>query len=245
MSDQEPARPKYTLPTERIAFDRQLEILRAYVSASGQQYKTPVSNSDLGQIVKLNTSTVSLANPFLREAGLIEPADGGHLPAAYTIDYARAFQWDKDTAGEKLAPAFRDSWFDQAIRPTLYIRPMTEDEALKRLADAASVGPRHRPQLRILMEYLQVSALIKREGGQVMIGNRGEATQKPAEAIRPAPPSEGRPSSPSRPGEGGIDLDVHIHASMDEIKAWQPERISAFFAGIAAVLAAKGGGEAD
>src|SRR3990172_1517951 len=83
VSEQEVSRPKYSLPTERIAFDRQLEILRAYVSASGAQASRPVSNNDLGGIVKLNVSTASLPNAFFRDARLLEQVDGGHLPTPY------------------------------------------------------------------------------------------------------------------------------------------------------------------
>jgi hypothetical protein len=42
---------------------------------------------------------------------------------------------------------------------------------------------------------------------------------------------------------GRVQLHVNIDVSMDEMAGWTPDRISAFFAGLAQVLAAKKGTE--
>ena len=57
-------RPTKILPTERITFDRQLDLLRAYAAASANGTKS-VSLEDVGAVVKMATTTISVGNPFL------------------------------------------------------------------------------------------------------------------------------------------------------------------------------------
>src|SRR5437867_10717172 len=68
-------RPSKYLPTERITFAKQLDILRAWAAASGPAGKV-ATNDDVAEIVRMQPSTVSLANPFLASGGLIVKTDG-------------------------------------------------------------------------------------------------------------------------------------------------------------------------
>src|SRR5271157_4144845 len=84
------ARPAKVLPTDRIAFPRQLDLLRAYAIASGPTGKA-VSLNDVASVMKLTASTISLANPFFTDIGLIARIEGGFVPAAEVISFNRAF----------------------------------------------------------------------------------------------------------------------------------------------------------
>src|ERR1051326_5285881 len=70
-------KPKKGLPTPRIAVPKQLEILRGYVHASGQEGKG-VKLKDLAGIMKMHENTLTLANPFLADIGLITRGEGGY-----------------------------------------------------------------------------------------------------------------------------------------------------------------------
>jgi len=50
-----------------------------------------------------------------------------------------------------------------------------------------------------------------------------------------------KPSDPS----GVVQFVVNVRVEMSEMRNWRPERIAAFFAGIAQVLAAKGSVEQE
>src|SRR5579863_8993712 len=64
------SKPTKFLPTDRITFSRQLDILRAWAAASGPLGKA-VANNDVADIVKMQASTVSLANAFFASVGLL------------------------------------------------------------------------------------------------------------------------------------------------------------------------------
>lgn len=58
--------------------------------------------------------------------------------------------------------------------------------------------------------------------------------RKPQETTTP-------PISAPPGGRGGVQFSVNVNVSMDEVARWSPERISAFFGGLAQVLAAQKG----
>jgi hypothetical protein len=238
------ARAKRILPTDRIAFAKQLDLLRAYAAASNEGSQS-VTNEDVASIIKMTSSTVSLANSFLADNGLIQRADKGHLPAREVLEFAHAHQWNPETSAHKLAPVLQDSWFGQALLPTLAYGPIDIEDAIARLAAAVHAQRTHRPQLRVLIEYLEAAGLIETEGNMVSIPNasrRGQATppeSSPAPTA-PSPQPTPQPVAPVPIGGGAVQFNVAINVDMAELANWDAERITAFFTGLAQVIAAKG-----
>jgi hypothetical protein len=243
-------RPTKYLPTPRITFSKQLDILRAFAAASGPTGKV-VSNDDVGKIVKMQPSTVSLANPFLASGGLIAKTDGGYLPCPEVMSFLRAYEWSPDTAAQKLAPVLARTWFADELLSKLDYGAISETEAIKDLAEAANAAPEYRGQLEILLDYLVAGGLIQRDSGQIKKG----ATTVTANAMVPfetspapskpestaAQESSPKPMVPSLFGttEGAVNFHVSVRVDMGEFANWKPDRIAAFFGGIAQVLAAK------
>ncbi len=138
-------RPTRVLPTERIAFPKQLDLLRAY-GALGQG--GAVALKDAAEMVKLNPTTATLANSFFVDNGLLQKSDGGRLvPGPDTIAYARAFQWNPESAARKLEPALTSGWFattlipppspmerNQKSRPSPYLQSRARPDLLTRLS---------------------------------------------------------------------------------------------------------------
>lgn len=235
------SRPNKTLPSDRISFAKQLDVLRAYVAASAGGTR-PCSLSEVAAVVRFNPNTVSLANPFYTSIGLIQRTEGGFLPNADVLSFQQAYEWDAETAPQKLAPTLREQWFFEALSPRLSFGALDEDAAIAILAENSGSGPEYKTNLRLLLEYLSVAALIIRDGGQV----------KPSRTVQPKPvPNnpEGsdshhspRMSPPAPKGASGkIQINVSIDVDMTQLAVWQPDRIASFFAGIAQVIAAKGG----
>jgi len=242
------AKPVKVLPTDRIAFPKQLELLRAYAAASGSTGK-PATNDEIGKMVGLSASTVSLGNNFFSSAGLLKKIEPGYVPTAAVLDYARAYEWDKQTASHKLASVIRETWFAVAVLPTLKIRAMDEKEAMTLIADAAGASAAHAAHVRMLLQYVEATGLASRQGKQIVSG--------PTPTVAPATPEKepdtgnGDGGAPSRDvprlrvagapfaAEGGtINYDVSLRVRMSDMAGWSPERISRFFTGLAQVIAA-------
>jgi hypothetical protein len=184
------------LPTPRISFAKQLDLLRAYAAASGAAIK-PVSLSDVAPIVGMASSTISLASPFFNSVGLVTRTDGGFVPADAVLSFAQMHQWDPGKAGRELKALLRPSWFSEALMPRLSFDSLQEDEALAIVSGAAGATPKARPQLRMLLEYMDVAGLIERDGSLV----------RAAEGATDVPP---RPKAPATSATSGVSDDPPI-----------------------------------
>jgi len=258
----EKSRSKLTkaLPTDRLSYEKQLLVLRCFaIGASGDSSK-PVQNGELAKLSSVGTASVGLNNTFFADAGLITKIGLGYVPSAEVVSYERAYQFNQETAGQKLAPALRRSWAGVALVPKLGARPMGEEEALGELAAACNAGPEHKPQLRTLLEYLALASLVERDGTMV---RQGRLARDDGPAARPAADSVPSPQEPATPpgvqravstsfaanpnagAAGGLNLAVNIQVDMAEMGTWPPQVVSAFMAGLAQVITAKAAAEAS
>ncbi|HEY0545686.1 MAG TPA: hypothetical protein VGC91_09945 [Pyrinomonadaceae bacterium] len=256
------ARPTQILPSGKITIAKQLGILRAYAATSGQNAK-PVKTIEVADVAKTQASTISTANPFFVNIGLLQKTEGGFVPSAEVLAFAHAYEWDAtdSTASHKLAPLVAPTWFAQEIIKKLSFGGgrMKESEAITSLAQYASAPPDCKNQVRVLIDYLEVSGIVQRDGDDLKRGSSSSpATHKERHNAAPPPPPppdepEHREVSHREPvsrggvntayshmAGGNIQFNVTVRVDMKEFAGWKPERISAFFAGMAQVLAAKG-----
>jgi hypothetical protein len=235
------SRPVRVLPTERIAYQKQLDILRAY-AISAEANNRAVSSAEVAGIVNMAVTTVPHANSFFVDVGLLQKTEGGYLPNQDVVNFNRAFAWNAETAPHKLAPTLQSTWFAQAILPKLAFRAMDEAEAVAILAETSGATPEFKGPLSLLLNYLESANLVSREGGQVRAVRTAATT--PALSTAPSPehqPTKGVETKFARPSTGdGVHFNLAINIDMKEMGTWGPERITAFFAGFAQVLAAKG-----
>lgn len=240
------ARPKtsHPLPTERIARTKQLEMVRAYgqLSANGAS----VNAAEVATMVGLTTSTMSLANGFLTDVGLLVRTTDGLAPNSDVINFARAYEWNAETAGEKLAPTFESSWIGAALLRKIRFRAHTKQEALALLADASGASASHKGQLEDILEMLVFAALVAIEGDNVRAGkllqsSGGGQAATPA-AQQPEAPAAvvQKPVEPAVPAAAqqapGVSFNISMSVTMAEIATLTPDKITAFFTGVAAVM---------
>lgn len=249
------SKPTKTLPNWRIGVAKQFDILRAY-GAGSQKGTKPVSTEDAANIVKMSPTTVVMANAFLASAGLLKRTDAGtFLPCQEVLDFLGAYEWDKKTASHKLGPKFKQTWFAEALLPRIQFGdPIEEKSAVTVLAESAgNVGPEYERELRMLIDFLALSGVIQKDGGQIkQIGKgaaapetlqvRAEETVAVTDTVRASRVSTGYAAQ--SPG-GGVDFNINVQVDMAEFGGWHPDRITAFFKGIALVLAAKAGIEKE
>lgn len=246
------AKPERYLPSERITFRRQLDLLRGYAAASNDGGKS-VTNKEVATFVEMTESTASIANAFFIQNGFLTKAATGLLPNADVIAFKRAHSWDAATAAHKLAPTVQRSWFGQALLPRLSMSPLEEDRAIQVLAEAANALPKYKQNLRILLEYMSAAGLIVREGTQIRAArNIPDAVMPVEEETMPASAELAVAPDPVPQGagvqtmynqsltSGVIQFQINVRVDLKEISGWRPERIAAFFSGIAQVVAAKG-----
>lgn len=243
-------KPLKPLPTDRATFDNQLRIIRGYAIHSGDEGK-PVRLNDVAKIVQLHITTVSLANPFFLDNGFITREQGGYMPASEVRDFQNATEWDEGTAGLKLAPLLKKTWFAKTALPLLSMESKPESEIINELALAAKASRKHESKIKVLLEYLEAAGLIRNENGvieavKIRTLNEDKAIKKPLskrdgeKADLEQPTDEEIPTDP-----GSVNLSFSISVKMSEFAGWQPERISSFFKGLAQVISAKGELEED
>ena len=245
-------RPKKALPTNRIAFPKQLDLLRAFDAASGLN-RRPVTLPEVGEIVKMHPNTISLANAFFIEVRLLDRIEATKfLPTDAVHDFAHAYEWGPETAAHKLAPVLRTAWFWEVLEPRLKFQASTpEHDALQVLAETAGASRDHQPQLLLILSFLEAAGLISRDNGFIRILATKAVPAEPTKPDVSPPPSQRQAGSGavttsfSQQPEGLVQFAVSVRVDMAELRGWRPERIAAFFAGIAQVLAAKGDVELD
>ncbi len=245
-------RPNYALPTERVTADKQLVLLRAYDAVSGPT-KKPVKINEVADVAKISAATVSMANAFFLEAGLLQKSDAGFLPSAEVVAFALAYAWSPETAAQKLAPAMGRTWFADRAIPKLSMGKVHENELIDDLIIAAGVSVDFRPRIKLLLDFLEKAGIAERDGDFLRKGSASStpaaaapipAPEKAAEAVKDAPrdTAAGRSNVNTTFTQltgGAVQFNINVKVDMDEFKGWKPERITAFFGGIAAVLSAK------
>jgi hypothetical protein len=167
------SKPTQVLPSDRLATEKQLEALRAFVVASEAEGGA-VTNEQAGQIISMSDQTVVVTNAFFTEIGLLVRSDSGRfMPGQAAKEYQASYDWNANRAGAKLAPAFRDTWFAKAIMPRLKMRTLTKNEALTFLAEACKASPEYQSRLVMLLEFLNAADLIALAGDEVKLSSGG------------------------------------------------------------------------
>ena len=233
-------RPSQAVPTDRISFSKQLDLLRAYAALSGVDRRA-VSLSDVGQTTGMTAATASLANAFFLEAGFLAKHDPpraaeaggapGFLPTQVTIDYYQSYEWKEDTAAHKLASALRESWGWEAIEGRLRYAEAKEQEVVRLLAEASEASPHYEPQLKTMIAYFESAGLVDRDGQSIRLVRREQtqAAPQPERLGMEADPHDEPPPTPTgtragmgEPVSGLADMSM-VHPALIGLLQLLPE----------------------
>lgn len=241
-------KPTRTLPTDRITVAKQLDILRAYGAATANGSRA-ATVGEVAEIVKMASATIQMAHAFLSSINLIfRTGTGAYSVCPEVLNFVNAYEWDKETASHRLGPVLRAAWFGQALLSRITFGPIDEKTAIGVLAEACSAPPEYEDELRRILEFMAAGGLLVRENGQV----RPRPVTAPTEPLSTAPQTrieEVREREPAvnatklatsvQATPGKFNLNISVEVDMAEFSTWRPERIQAFFRGVAEVLAAK------
>jgi len=214
-----PFKFKKALPTDRSKLETQLAILRAYAAASGDEKKL-VDVNLAASTAHLGRDTVSLSNEFFRGSGLLKREGRKFVPCSEVFEYAQAYRLDPPSAGKRLAPILRKSWFGDHVLTCLAVRSTARKHALLiDLGQMAGAEAEHMPRVELLLKYLEVAELIAvsaDEVAEVRSADQEVATEEPPPAPAPAVSSPSIDSTPAAvpadsfsitlPGHGPITL---------------------------------------
>jgi hypothetical protein len=248
-------KPSKALPTDRVGVTKQFDMLRGYAAITSQG-KTAVTNTEVSELVKIHPNTAILANPFFLDVGFLRKEGNGYAVAPEVMSYVKAIGWNAETAAQKLAPLLSRTWFANVLLPRLRMgKPITEREAIELLADASGAGPRYEGQLKNILSYLTQSGLVRKEGDSYRDGGaviQEEAPMRSDTTTQRTDDEEPRIAQPREPvrgsslstafsqaPEGVLRFNVDVSVDLKDFATWQPDRITAFWSGIAQVLAAK------
>ena len=168
------------IPTERVSFDKQMSVLRAYAAASGAE-KKPVSNDEVASVSGLSASSISLCNPFFNDCGLLVAEGRKQRPADAVFDYFHAHEWNSDAAPKKLFGIMSGTWAAQTLVRKLAFRQLSKDEAIQFLADTSKAQKVHRRNLETILDFLNATNVIAVEGNTVS-KTQDSVAQPPSEA---------------------------------------------------------------
>lgn len=197
------------LPTDRVAFPKQMDILRAIVVASGHD-RNPVSNDAVAKIINIHANSISNCNPFFLESGLLTRHKMQNIPCDEVFTYAERHEWDSDKAAHKLAPVLRKAWFCSALVPKLSFRPLPVEEAIGFLAEESGATKGHKDQLLMIIEYMKASGIVTVDGGVISLVKNGndDSSQKDS-GDQGKPKDEDTPPKAKVAKEDDSESDLH------------------------------------
>jgi hypothetical protein len=170
-------RAKRALPTDRMKLSVQKDALGAIAVAShyGEQ---AVGADAIARRIGVADTTAGLNNAFFVECGLIvKEGKGRYKSTEAANDFARAYSFEKDTAGAKLASALRQTWFFETVQQQIAgMGPTTVDTMIQILAGEAGASNDHRIQLQSTLSWLEYAGLIElTEDDKVVLSGASES----------------------------------------------------------------------
>lgn len=196
------------LPTNRVSFEKQMSVLRAYAAASGPSKKA-VSNDEVAAIVgDLKSSSVSLCNPFLSDAGLLVAEGRKQRPSDAVFEYQHSYEWNAEEAASKLFPVLSETWAAKALVPKLSFRRLSKDEAIQFLASESKATKNHTRHLETLLDYLNAAGVLKVDGDSVQKAAPPSFGGSPGagEKGNQGKPSDAKKEEHKHPGGSGLDM---------------------------------------
>lgn len=205
-----------SLPTDRVDLGTQVAILRTFARLSGG--RRPVRGEQIAEALKMGPDTVSLSNGFFVDSGWLKRAGPDQYvatAAAIAFDH-RMDSNDSTTAVELLARTARSSWYWETLAHSVDPGSMSRYDALVLLATVGNTAEEHRPQLEILLQWLEFVGMISAEGDRI-IGARD------------------REGHAEDSGDVVLAFTTDLHLTRDDLAELSPDQIRALFDAIGAV----------
>jgi hypothetical protein len=245
-------RARKSLPTDRLKFEAQIELLQRFGRISGSQ-KRLVTTEEVARAQKVSANTAGLNNGFFVDAGWLQKQGRGHFIATDALlKYVQKVQFDTENAAAAaalLAETMRNSWYWQSLANQVGNGGLPRGEALVILSTEAGAGQEYKVQLDHVLNWLQYVGLIRLDEKMVMPVAAGAAAVR---EVRDDGAMSDDDAGERGLGDGVNDRradgrqerkDVILAVSVDfrltagELATLSPEQIKALFEAVGTVAA--------
>lgn len=263
---QQRSRPGKSLPTDRMKFEAQQRVLATIGTSSGRD-KRPVDNQRISQNMsgEISHYTVGLSNGFFVDAGWLEKRGRGEFAASDALlTYVRRMATDSHNVAQAVEPlraSASNAWFWSVLASQLADGAVPETVVVGTLMEEAEAGPDHKPQLKILLSWLEYINLIERSDGKVRAlqqpvegggSTPEESANLPQDRTPPAP--NPRPARLQSDGDGQQDndadpsaksntvlaFDFSCNVTADDLAKLAPEHIKSLFEAVGTIMSLTG-----
>ncbi|RSM43465.1 hypothetical protein DMB66_53450 [Actinoplanes sp. ATCC 53533] len=199
-----------SLPTDRLALDVQVAILRAFARLSDG--RRPVGSEQIVGALQVSPDAVFGSTGFFVDSGWLERVGQGRYVATEAlVAYHRRLQGGASHAAVPLlAQSARSSWYWRTLVPSLGGGRLSRYEALVILATEANTAEEHRPRLESLLQWLEFLDLITVDGDDIVA-------------------SRAASKGPDGPGDVVIAVSADLCLTAADLAALSPEQIRALF----------------
>jgi hypothetical protein len=247
-------RASKSLPTDRLKFEAQVELLGRFARLSGHG-KRAVTSEEVAQAHGVSPNTASLNNGFYVESGWLERTGRGRYVATDALlEYSRRVQFDPSNAAKAaglLAAPARNSWYWRALEAQLQHGHLPRPEALVILSSEADAVNDYRPQLENILEWLRFLCLISTEGDNISLAeidptsaarDDNLATDDLAQKDHAEKPDEEKPHLARARSKGDerdvvLALNFELRLTSSDLAALAPDQIRALYDAVGAVAA--------
>jgi hypothetical protein len=180
------------LPTDRIAFDKQVKVLQAFAAVYESNGGKPVTCDQAGGTLTptFSASTLNVAVPFFTDISLLTRNEGGFVPCPELLAYNQAVRLSATEAKRKLRPVFEKTWFYQLLAPRVQLNAKTIQECVGILAVEAKAGEEHIKRVEPLINFLELAGIVAISGGMVsFVANGVEAPAPESIKLPPGVPA--------------------------------------------------------
>jgi hypothetical protein len=151
----------YPLPSERTPFATHFEVLRRFMSMTGNGTRpVPAAAVEGGSVP---TQAAQLNSGFLCDIGLLdEPIRGSFKPTPDAVSFMTLRTAGEDRARPVLRRLVDKSWFGKAAQSIFSTKPnVTEEELVMELGAVARTDmTKKEKSVRVLVEYLKLAGIV-------------------------------------------------------------------------------------
>ena len=132
-------KPSSPLPSGRLNVDKELAMLKAYVSQSKAGEKA-VHFNEIAGLVQTHETSVSASKEFWEEIGLlVRESRGIHKPSRDLVAWAQKVDFNPQAANERLHQTYDKAWFGETIRSAFQVHRALKKEALTNILAGKSM----------------------------------------------------------------------------------------------------------
>ncbi|MEX2738137.1 MAG: hypothetical protein Q6356_003610 [Candidatus Wukongarchaeota archaeon] len=166
---------EWVLPFYNLSFEKQIDVLKAYV-AHYKKYKKPVYYNDVAGIAGIRNTRVKGCGGFWRSLGFLEEKYEKDIPTEVTMEFVRMLEAGReDDAWRIFRGHIKNTWFFIHVMLSLKLQKMMNNDDL--LDSLGSVAEIHRKEkhstfrerkdiiksLHVLIDLLVHSRTIKKD----------------------------------------------------------------------------------